>query len=56
MTCYLPYNIFSSSCNLVVNVCIVEYTFIAWQVKGTTWVQNIVLFEQYFTLENPKIR
>ena len=39
ITCYLPYNIVSSS-NLVVNVCIVEYRFIARQVNGETWVQK----------------
>ena len=40
--CYLSYDILSSS-NLVVNVCsgIVEYRFIARQVKGKTWVQTI---------------
>ena len=40
ITCYLPYNVVSSS-NLVVNVCNVGYRFIARQVNGKTWVQKI---------------
>ena len=56
ITCYLPYSMFLSSCKLFLNVCIVEYTFIAWQVDGTTRVKNMVLFEQNFKLANLKIR
>ena len=49
ITCYLPYNIVSSS-NLVVNVCIVEYRFLARQVNGETWVQKI-----HFNVEQAQI-
>ena len=58
ITCYLPYNILSSS-NSVVNVCIEEYRFIPGRIQGVLRVLEhppplifrVVIFQQLFHIQ-----